>query len=459
MRTPVPTIEDPLLAKVKRLILRRGGDNAIRAVSRAFHVMDDDGDLTLTPEEFSTGLREYGLTLSDAEVTKLVNLFDKNRDGKIGINEFLTGLRAGMPPKRRAFVQRAFALFDQNGDGKLSVEEFRARFQASQHPLVLQGERAEEEVLADFIASFDDQTNPDGVISKQEFEQYYAGVSAGIDSDDFFIELLRRTWDLRGGLGKGNTKLDMTTGTEVDRPNTQKFSGLDDSMRTIRPTQYNLKEKEQAVSRHLLADHASKCVQKVKKACIERVPGQFRGLGREFRKLDPKRTGFIEIDDLEDVVKKAKLHFSLTPEEVQCLSDEYDTDADGTFDYMSLMNAVCGEMQPQRKLLLEKTWRKLPRNPRGEVLLEQLVDMYVPDYTPEVARGQTSRGRALNKFLDVWDARHCPSGRVHYSEFEEYHAAISQEIPNSRHFDTLIKMSWKVWEEEAQVLLAALVPQ
>eukprot|EP01062_Namystynia_karyoxenos_P074518 TRINITY_DN71446_c0_g1_i1.p1 TRINITY_DN71446_c0_g1~~TRINITY_DN71446_c0_g1_i1.p1 ORF type:complete len:458 (+),score=147.89 TRINITY_DN71446_c0_g1_i1:103-1476(+) len=456
MPVPVPA-QSPLLAKVKRLILRKGGDNGIRALSRAFRVMDDDGDQTLSPDELRNGLAEYGIQLSDAEIARLVTMFDRDRDGRIGITEFLTALRGGISAKRRAYVQRAFQIFDQNGDGRLTLDEIRARFRAAGHPLVVQGERSEEEVLNDFVASFDDATNPDGIISKQEFEQYYAGVSAGIDSDEYFIALLKQTWDLGDSFGKSATKLDRTTGQETARSPAASFTGLDSTLRTIKPTTYTLQEKEQAVGRHLLGDRARHAIKKVEKTCLERVPTRFRGLGREFRKSDPKRTGYVESEEVDEVLRRAKLHFHLTPDEVEALKTEFDTDRDGTVDYLALMGAVCGELEPQRKILLERTWKRFRRTPKGLVSIQHLHDNYVADYTPEVAKGLKSRGQVLSAFLDAWDVRHCPSGKVSYDEFEEYYNAISREIPNSRHFDTMIKVSWKVWQDEGQRLLDALL--
>eukprot|EP01065_Artemidia_motanka_P030965 TRINITY_DN37116_c0_g1_i1.p1 TRINITY_DN37116_c0_g1~~TRINITY_DN37116_c0_g1_i1.p1 ORF type:complete len:477 (+),score=147.11 TRINITY_DN37116_c0_g1_i1:60-1433(+) len=455
MPVPVPT-DDPLIAKVKRLIIRKGGDNGIRAASRAFRVMDDDGDQVLSVEELRNGFKDYGISLSDAETTRLVSLFDRNRDGRIGITEFLTALRVGMPAKRRAYVQRVFQLFDQNGDGKLTVDELRGRFRAEGHPLVVQGEVTAEELLQRFVESFDDKTNPDGVISKQEFEQYYAGVSAQVDSDDYFIAMLKQTWDLQNSLGKSATKLDRTTGTETERMRSSKFSGLDSTLRTIKPTVYNLQEKEQAVSRHLLGDRARRVVRKVEKTCLEKLPTKFMGLGREFRNLDPKRTGFVEVEEVDEVFRNARLHFHLSADEVQSMKEEFDTDGDTTFDYLSFMNAVCGELEPERKILLERTWKRFPRDCKGQVQIETLHDCFIPDCTPEVAKGILTRGQVLSAFLDAWDVRKCRSGKVSFEAFEEYYHAVSRGIPNSRHFETMIYVSWTMWREQGKRLLDAL---
>ena len=52
-----------------------------------------------------------------------------------------------------------------------------------------------EEVFVEFLASFGD-VNGDGKITKQEWDDYYAAVSANIDNDNHFIQLMRNAWKL-----------------------------------------------------------------------------------------------------------------------------------------------------------------------------------------------------------------------------------------------------------------------
>lgn len=53
----------------------------------------------------------------------------------------------------------------------------------------------EEEVFIQFLQNFGDK-NRDGTISKEEWNDYYAAVSANIDNDDHFINLMITAWKL-----------------------------------------------------------------------------------------------------------------------------------------------------------------------------------------------------------------------------------------------------------------------
>ena len=146
----------------------------------------------------------------------------------------------------------------------------------------------------------------------------------------------------------------------------------------------------------------------------------------------------------------------MSTEDRELLIQEYDT-LNGTFDYISFLNALTGDLPPIRAMLLERTWKRFPRNRSGRISILELQDLYIPDMIPEVAHGKLSRGEALSRFLDSWDARFFPSGFISYEEFELYYTAISEETVANSHFSTMIKVSWKVWEEEAQQIINSLL--
>ena len=61
------------------------------------------------------------------------------------------------------------------------------------HPKVISGEISADEAILQFLLNFSDENN-DGTISKEEWDGYYSKVSAKIDRDDHFVELMRLVW-------------------------------------------------------------------------------------------------------------------------------------------------------------------------------------------------------------------------------------------------------------------------
>lgn len=53
----------------------------------------------------------------------------------------------------------------------------------------------EDEVFTKFLENFGDK-NRDGLITRAEFNDYYAAISADIDNDDHFVQLMITAWRL-----------------------------------------------------------------------------------------------------------------------------------------------------------------------------------------------------------------------------------------------------------------------
>ena len=63
------------------------------SIHRTFRIYDDDSSRSLSLAEFGKGIHDYGITMSDEEVSALFDSFDKNSDGNLSFDEFLVALR------------------------------------------------------------------------------------------------------------------------------------------------------------------------------------------------------------------------------------------------------------------------------------------------------------------------------------------------------------------------------
>jgi hypothetical protein len=75
-----------------------------------------------------------------------------------------------------------------------------AVYDFSQHPEVKSRKKTAKEAMREFMGQWDD-TDGDGSVSYKEFEDYYKGVSASIDGDDYFELMMRNAWRIAGGTG------------------------------------------------------------------------------------------------------------------------------------------------------------------------------------------------------------------------------------------------------------------
>lgn len=127
--------------------------------------------------------------------------FDKDKGGSIDFEEFLQGLRDPMNKRRLDLVAQAFAVIDANGDGIVDVEEVVRCYDASEHPKVKSGEMTTNDVLMEFLETFEVGETVDGRVTAQEFINYYHNISASIDDDDYWELMIRNAWHISGGEG------------------------------------------------------------------------------------------------------------------------------------------------------------------------------------------------------------------------------------------------------------------
>ena len=64
------------------------------------------------------------------------------------------------------------------------------------HPKYLSGQWTEEQALRYFLDSLETPGSADGVVTREEFHRYYAGVSSTVDDDCYFDLMMRSCYGL-----------------------------------------------------------------------------------------------------------------------------------------------------------------------------------------------------------------------------------------------------------------------
>jgi hypothetical protein len=90
---------------------------------------------------------------------------------------------------RKKLVLQAFNKIDRDGSGVVDMNDIRGLYNATRHPDVIQGKKTEEDILLEFLETFEthhnisNSTAPDHVVTIEEFEEYYNNISSSIDND------------------------------------------------------------------------------------------------------------------------------------------------------------------------------------------------------------------------------------------------------------------------------------
>lgn len=88
-------------------------------------------------------------------IDTIFNAFDLNRDGTINYDEFVRIIRGDLTPNRLALVKKAFAKLDRDESGVVDIEDLKDIYNTSRHPDVLSGKKTPDQVLTDFLETFE----------------------------------------------------------------------------------------------------------------------------------------------------------------------------------------------------------------------------------------------------------------------------------------------------------------
>ncbi|KAH8863130.1 Calcyphosin-like protein [Schistosoma japonicum] len=156
------------IEKLRYQCLARGA-SGIAGIGRQFRVIDDDGNKKLDFKEFSKGCRDFGVDLSKEEIKEIFDEIDTDQSGFIDFDEFLMSLR---------------------------IEDLKGVYNVKHHPKYINGEKTEDEILVEFLKTFQPQNNADEIITREEFLNYYSGISASVDNDAYFDLMIRCSYKL-----------------------------------------------------------------------------------------------------------------------------------------------------------------------------------------------------------------------------------------------------------------------
>ena len=94
---------------------------------------------------------------------------------------------------------------DKDGNGYIDINDIKGVYSAKTHPDVLNGKKTEEQILLEFLETFETHHSlrnngaPDHIVTKEEFDEYYNNVSASVDNDQYFELMMNNAWKINEG--------------------------------------------------------------------------------------------------------------------------------------------------------------------------------------------------------------------------------------------------------------------
>ena len=437
--------QDPveqILDKIRKKLAARGIEG-VCAIARNFRIVDDNNTQTIDFNEFKKCCKEFQFDLNDNEIQMAFVSFDRDNTGEIDYDEFLRTIRGEMNDFRKNLVNDVFNKLDINGNGEISFDEIQSKYNARNHPDVLSGKKTEEEVLKEFMNTFQDTynylcgTETDNIITLEEFMEYYENVSMTIDNDEYFELMLNNGWGLNQNQKQYN-KGWSNKNEENDLQNKNLAENYQERFGNRRPGQTEEEYKEEKVSEAL---------KKFKKEILSRGSGGLISLNRQFKIFDENNSKTLDYEEFVKALKEYKIN--LEDDEILKLFNQFDRNGDGIIEYEEFIKEVRGPMNEKRKAVVTQAFNKLDIDRSGHIDMNEIKHTYNAKNNPDVRQGKKTEEEVYTEFMETFQANHLLKAgprtkRITYDEFLDYYNNISMGIKDDDQFVFLMQNAWKL---------------
>ena len=146
--------------------------------------------------------KDMKLDLTEKDIKNFFILLDIDQMHFLDINLIINIIKGKMSQERRLFVSNKFYIIDKRQKGEINVNFMKIIYKnnAKFHPDVIQGKKTEESVYNQFRQTLEIflEINKilNDIITKDQFINYYSGISASIHDDHYFKNVLNAIWDL-----------------------------------------------------------------------------------------------------------------------------------------------------------------------------------------------------------------------------------------------------------------------
>lgn len=444
-----------ILEKIRAKLAARGV-RGICSIAKNFKIIDDNGSQTIDFDEFKKAAKDFRFGLTDDEVQKAFVAFDRKNEGVIDYDEFLRTIRGNMNDFRRQLVEQAFNILDKDGSGHVELEDIKATYNARQHPDVKSGKRTEDEILLEFLETFESNhnylhgTQSDGIVTIEEFIEYYEEVSMSIDDDAYFELMINNAWRMNANTTSLNEKKGWANEAKDEKPKvSESYNKRFKSKKPQAQPQVEAPESQITTGKggQVYKPTGNAILDKFRAIIHDRGGRGLIGLARQFKIFDDNNSKTLEFDEFAKAIKDYKV--DLSPNEVKVLFGIFDRDGSGFIDYDEFLRQIRGEMNDVRKKVVLQAFDKLDLDKSGIVELNEIKSLYNAKNNKDVLSGKKTEEEVYGEFIETFETHHnikkgIRDRRVTREEFLEYYNNISMSVDDDDYFVGIIQAAWKL---------------
>ncbi len=384
---------------------------------------------------------------------------------------------------RTTLVDKAFERLDLDHSGSVGIADIKGLFNPSKHPAVLDGRKTDDQVLQDFLETFElhhslkSGLTKDYRVGREEFREYYAHVSACIDSDEYFETVMNNSWNLSGQAAPAakSQKSWAVPAAAVDpvRPtqstrraafespdspftvdNRQGPVSEQEEVKSVSRSAAGTEDRKQSMTKGGFGNTVKNDLPRCESIMLERFRGKLMdrggkgviGLERQFRIFDLDGSGELNREEFKRAVNDFKL--GMDERDLDNLFKTFDKNKDGKISYVEFMQTLVGTMSEFRLTLVHNAFERLDAAGTGAVELEAIKHAYNAKPHPDVKCGKKTEEEVLSDFASTLDIHHsnwgATDGKVTKEEFVDYYTKISAAVESDSYFDIMMTKGWEL---------------
>jgi len=445
----------------REYIINLGAKSLIGLV-RQFKLFDDNKNNTLDYTEFSKAFKASNLNIPDNEIKNLFQMFDTNNTGYIDYIEFLGELVGDLNERRKNVILAAFSKLDLDKSGIVELNEVKNLFNTRNNPLVLNGEKNEEEIYSEFIETFQIHHNiTSGIKNKRvtldEFLNYYKYISVLIPDDDLFEAIIISNWKLGDyNLKKHDRKIEGNNNllnqklNKLNNPNYKSNIpfGVDDEPVNYTTSNNNYNKNITFKSKKNPQIINEDPLDILRKKLKERGTRGIMSLRRTFMINDINNTHTTNLNQFQKYLLNYRI--DIPKNQINQIFNLFDNNRKGEIDYEIFTQNLIGDMNDYRKNIVKKIFQNLDVNNENIINLMDVRLCYNASKHPEVLSGKKTEQEKLSEFLDSIDYhfnllnqnRVEGDEKVSLEEFLDYYNIISFLIEKDEDFNEMMCNVW-----------------
>ena len=216
----------------------------------------------------------------------------------------------------------------------------------------------------------------------------------------------------------------------------------------------NIKEeKEEKENDNEEIDHVDELILNVRNKLAKRGLLNLINMESRFRELDEDNTQELDIKQFSKICKE--FDFSLSGEEIEELFISFDKDERGMINYDDFIRVLRGELNEKRKDLIHNVFKHLDLDNKGNLTVEELLNLYLAKNSYEFIEEKKSEEEAMKIFEQCLKGNHkylngdeADTKNIDIEEFEDFYESVSLMIPNDDLFKEIVLRSWGLLKDE-----------